>query len=78
MGGLCVRLPGAIRLGTIEVDDWLLSVHVSLQSGEVICHSDAVVRHVHLDGEDLVAVSYTHLWTAPQRPSGCERSDSAA
>ncbi len=54
MGGLCVRLPGAIRLGTIEVDDWLLSVHVSLQSGEVICHSDAVVRHVHLDGEDLV------------------------
>ncbi len=54
MGGLCVRLPGALRQGTIEVDDWLLSVHVSLQSGEVICHSDSVVRHVQVDGEDLV------------------------
>ncbi len=54
MGGLCVRFPGALLLGTMEVDDWLLSVHVSLQTGEVICHSDSVVRHVHLDGEDLV------------------------
>ena len=54
MGGLCVRLPGAVTLGTMEVDDWLLSVHVSLQTGEVICHSDAVVRHVLIDGEDLV------------------------
>ncbi len=54
MGGLLVRFPSVLKLGTMEVDDWLLSVHVSLRTGEVICHSDAVVRHVQTDGDDLL------------------------
>lgn len=57
MGGLQIRLPGAVatgRAGEVQVDDWLLGVHVALASGEVVCHSDAVVRHQRLDGDDLL------------------------
>ena len=60
MGGLQIRLPGAVatgRAGEVQVDDWLLGVHVALASGEVVCHSDAVVRHQRLDEIERIADS---------------------
>lgn len=57
MSGLCLRLPGGAGAGQraeVSADDWVLGVHASLQSGEVVCHSDAIVRHCRVDGDDLL------------------------
>ena len=56
MSGLCLRLLGGAGAGQraeVSADDWVLGVHASLQSGEVVCHSDAIVRHCRADGDDL-------------------------
>ena len=57
MSGLCLRLLGGAGAGQraeVSADDWVLGVHASLQSGEVVCHSDAIVRHCRVDGDDLL------------------------
>ena len=57
MSGLCLRLPGGAAFSQraeVSADDWVLGVHASLQSGEVVCHSDAIVRHCRADGDDLL------------------------
>ena len=57
MSGLCLRLAGGAgpeRGVEVFADDWILGVHASLQSGEVVCHSDAIVRHCRADGDDLL------------------------
>lgn len=66
MSGLCLRIPGLAAappvpqgepepgVPTMAVDDWLLGVHASLSTGEVVCHSDATVRHLRTDGDDLL------------------------
>lgn len=46
--------PGVTSVASIAVDDWLLGVHASLGTGEMVCHSDATVRHLRVDGEDLL------------------------
>lgn len=70
MSGLCLRIPSAAiasglspapgaetepaGVASMAVDDWLLGVHASLATGEVVCHSDATVRHLRADGDDLL------------------------
>ena len=55
LGGVCVRLHGAAeRLDLVGVDDRFSGVHITLQSGEVIGHCDAIVRHCRSDGGDLL------------------------
>lgn len=41
-------------VASMAVDDWLLGVHASLGTGEMVCHSDATVRHLRVEGDDLL------------------------
>jgi extracellular factor (EF) 3-hydroxypalmitic acid methyl ester biosynthesis protein len=53
--GLCIAIPnGAERAGLLQVDDRLIGLHVTLQSGEVVANSDAIVRHLRPSGSDLL------------------------
>lgn len=53
--GLCIRIPGAAeRLDLLQVDDRLSGLSVKLSSSEVVCHTDAIVRHVRAEGSDLL------------------------
>jgi extracellular factor (EF) 3-hydroxypalmitic acid methyl ester biosynthesis protein len=53
--GLLLRLPGqGAALLQVLVDDPVTGLHVTLASGEIVCHGDALVRHARLDGADLL------------------------
>jgi extracellular factor (EF) 3-hydroxypalmitic acid methyl ester biosynthesis protein len=53
--GLLLRLPGrAGDAGLLHPDDLLSGLHVTLPSGEVAFHGEAVVRHCSPDGIDLL------------------------
>lgn len=51
--GLGVRIPGGARL-PLQVGDRLSGVHVTLHSGEVVCHGEAVLRHLRAADADLL------------------------
>ncbi len=53
--GACLRILGAAsQQALLQVDDRLIGLHLTLQSGEVLCHCDAVVRHLREEGRDLL------------------------
>jgi len=55
LSGVCLRVPGAAeQLPLVQVDDRFIGLHVTLESGEVVCHADAVVRHVRAEENDLI------------------------
>lgn len=55
LGGLCLRLVGmAHRSEEAQPDDRLNRLHVELFTGEVICHGDGLVRHLRVEGDDLL------------------------
>ncbi|MCS6915782.1 MAG: class I SAM-dependent methyltransferase [Myxococcales bacterium] len=53
--GLLLRLPGqAGGLDQVAIDDPVTGLHVTLQTGEVVCHGNALVRHARAEGDDLL------------------------
>ncbi len=55
LGGVCLRISGAAeRVEQVQVEDRFSGVHITLQSGEVIGHCDAIVRHARSEGADLL------------------------
>ena len=62
LNGLCLRIKGSLLPGEpgtdpsqlVQVDDRVIGLHATLRSGEVVCNTDAVVRHARLEGGDLL------------------------
>jgi extracellular factor (EF) 3-hydroxypalmitic acid methyl ester biosynthesis protein len=82
--GVCIAIPdGATSAALLQVDDRLTGLHITLLSGEVICQSDAIVRHLRPVGSDLVVglqldggvVDLTTLYEKQSRSHFASRCD---
>lgn len=53
--GVCLRILGAAASESlVQVDDRFIGLHVTLSTSEMVCHTDAIVRHLRSEGADLL------------------------